>query len=86
MKVALLVFVIVVLAWLLRGVGRRRVRPPSQHKPTTEASEVQPEVQPMVACSKCGVLIPGNEALQGRGGVFCCDAHRDAFEAPPPPP
>jgi uncharacterized protein len=81
MKLALLVFAIVVLAWLLRGAGRRRVTPP-QRKPATEA----PEVQPMVACSKCGVLIPGSEALQGRGGVFCCDAHRDGFEPPPPPP
>jgi uncharacterized protein len=81
-KLALLVFAIVVLAWLLRGAGRRRVQPPSQRKHPAET----PEVQAMVACSKCGVLIPGNEALQGRGGVFCCDAHRDEFEPPPPPP
>ncbi len=81
MKFILLVLAIVALAWLLRGTLRRRVPPP---KPDTAAKPVG--VQPMVACAKCGVLIPGNEALPGPDGVFCSSEHRDAFEGPPPNP
>jgi uncharacterized protein len=38
----------------------------------------------MLACAQCGVHLPANEALPGRGGVFCGDAHRSAFEAAHP--
>jgi uncharacterized protein len=34
----------------------------------------------MIACAHCGVHLPRDEALPGRGGVFCGDAHRTAFE------
>ena len=34
----------------------------------------------MIACAYCGVHLPRDEALPGRGGVFCGDAHRLAFE------
>ena len=34
----------------------------------------------MLACAHCGVHLPRDEALPGRGGVFCGDAHRTAFE------
>ena len=34
----------------------------------------------MIACTYCGVHLPRDEALPGRGGVFCGDAHRTAFE------
>jgi uncharacterized protein len=39
-----------------------------------------PAPQPMIACAYCGVHLPRDEALPGRGGVFCGDAHRAAFE------
>jgi uncharacterized protein len=81
MKLVFLIFAIVALAWLLRGAVRRRVRPPERG-----AATQPPEVQTMVACSQCGVLIPSNETLPGRGGVFCSKAHRDAFESTPPTP
>ena len=81
MKVALLIVAVLALAWLLRSAFRRRVRPPDHptaSKPT--------DVKPMVACAQCGVLIPSEEALPGRGGVFCGKAHRDAYLGPPPNP
>ena len=81
MKFALLILANVALAWLLRGTLRRRVPPPA---PGTTGKPA--DVQPMVACAHCGVLIPGNEALPGRGAVFCSSAHRDAFGDPPPSP
>jgi uncharacterized protein len=34
----------------------------------------------MLACAHCGVHLPRDEALPGRGGVFCSEAHRAAFE------
>jgi len=71
MKILLFLVVVFVLLWLLRGTTSRRrrggVRPP-------------PAPQQMVACAHCGVHLPRDEALPGRGGVFCGDAHRTAFE------
>jgi len=72
MKYLLLVLAIVALIWLIRG-ARRREAPPA--KPQRDAG-----VQPMVACKHCGVHLPAHEALPGRGGVFCGEAHRAEYE------
>jgi len=70
MKIVLFVIAVVVLLWLLRGTTSRR--------PSGRAAPPTP--QPMIACAYCGVHLPRDEALPGRGGVFCGDAHRAAFE------
>ena len=75
MKFALVLVAVIVLLWLLRGTFNRRVKP-SAAKPKNPL--------PMLACAQCGVHLPANEALPGRGGVFCGDAHRSAFEAAHP--
>ena len=71
MKIALFLLAVFVLLWLLRGSFGRRggtaAPPPAQPKP-------------IVACMQCGVHLPSDEALPGRGGVFCGEAHRIAFE------
>jgi uncharacterized protein len=73
MKFILVVLAVVVLLWLLRGTfGRARPTGPRPGKATGPQS--------MLACAQCGVHLPANEALPGRGGVFCGDAHRAAFE------
>lgn len=72
MKYLLLVLAIVVLVWLIRG-ARRRGMPPAR-------PERQDGVQPMVACRHCGVHLPAHEALPGRGGEFCGEAHRAEYE------
>ena len=76
MKFILFLVAVFVLVWLLRGaLGRRggggnnSAAPPAPQAP-----------QPIVACSYCGLHLPRDEALPGRGGVFCGDAHRAAFE------
>jgi uncharacterized protein len=76
MKFLLFLLAVVALLWLLRGSVRRRMPPvqrPSASKP-----------QAMLACAHCGVHLPRDEALPGRGGVFCGEAHRKAFEAAHP--
>jgi len=71
MKILLFLVVVFVLLWLLRGANSRRRggAPPPAQAP-----------QQMIACAHCGVHLPRDEALPGRGGVFCGDAHRTAFE------
>ena len=71
MKILLFLVVVFVLLWLLRGATTRRRRGPP--KPPQAPQE-------MIACAHCGVHLPRDEALPGRGGVFCGDAHRTAFE------
>ena len=74
MKIFIFLLAVFVLLWLLRGSQRRRT-PPPQARPGSA-----PKPQPMLACAQCGVHLPRDEALPGRGGVFCGDAHRAAFE------
>ena len=73
MKILLFLVAVFVLLWLLRGAttgaAPRRRRARRRRAP-----------QPMIACAHCGVHLPRDEALPGRGGVFCGDAHRTAFE------
>ena len=73
MKIVVFVIAVVVLLWLLRGTTARR-------RPDPGAGPQRSPLQ-MIACAYCGVHLPRDEALPGRGGVFCGDAHRAAFEA-----
>lgn len=74
MKFLLLVLAVIVLVWMLRGARRRE--DPSPPKPPRTGSGAEP----MVACRQCGVHLPQHEALPGRGGVFCGEAHRAEYE------
>jgi uncharacterized protein len=80
MKFLLLILVVLAAVWLLRG-ARRRVEPPAE--PSAPPSPASP--QQIVACAQCGVHLPSGEALPGRGGVFCGEAHRAEFEKSHPP-
>jgi uncharacterized protein len=79
MKFVLFAFAVLVLLWLLRGGGARRAPPPQ--RPRADV----PTPQAMLTCAHCGVHMPRDEALPGRGGVFCGDVHRAAFEKAHPP-
>ena len=78
MKYVLLLIAVFALLWLLRGGRQRGPRPPD-----VKADPSQ-EPQPMLRCAQCGVHLPRDEALPGRGGVFCDTAHRASFEAAHP--
>jgi len=75
MKILIFLLAVVLLLWLLRKSSTRRAPPPP---PTPRDAAATP--QPMLACAQCGVHLPRDEALPGRGGVFCGEAHRAAYE------
>lgn len=75
LKYLVLVLVVLALVWLLRGARGRSGLPPAP-----SATPPPKSVQDMVSCAHCGVHLPVDEALPGRGGVFCGEAHRTAFE------
>ncbi len=73
MKIVLFLIAVFVLLWLLRGGMSRRSPPTATNHPKGAA-------QAMLACAQCGLHLPREEALPGRGGVFCTEAHRAAYE------
>jgi len=76
-KFLLLLIAVFVLLWMLRGSWRRMRPPPGSQPP---GSQSPPSPQTILACAQCGLHLPRDEALPGRGGVFCSAAHRAAFE------
>jgi uncharacterized protein len=74
MKTVIFLIAVVLLLWLLKR-SFLRPRPPAA-KPPDPAGDVKP----MLACTQCGVHLPRDEALPGRGGVFCGEAHRADYE------
>ena len=73
MKFILVLTVVVVVLWL----ARRALRRVSDRDP---AAPPAPALEEMVACRQCGLNLPRSDSLPGRGGVFCSQAHRAAFE------
>lgn len=60
-------------------IGARRARP---REPEVRAPAPPPSPpRSMVSCAECGMHLPADEALPGKGGVFCCGGHRASFEA-----
>ena len=72
MKYLLIVLIVLAVLWLARS--GRRVPPPASRRPA------EPTQQAMLACAQCGLHLPRDEALPGRGGVFCSEGHRAAYE------
>ena len=70
----LFLIALVVGVWLLI----RSLRRPSLPK---EPEPPAPQNEEMVVCLQCGVHLPRSEALPGRDGVFCGEAHRIAHES-----
>jgi len=68
----------VVLLAVLAGVGlwqrgRRMGQPPPPRGK-------RPAATPMARCARCGTHVPGNEAVLGRNGGYCCVQHRREAE------
>ena len=86
MKFVLLLAAVFALIWLVRGGLRGRVPPPRTDAREPGAAGATGAPTPMLTCAQCGVHLPRDEALPGRGGVFCDAAHRAAFEKAHPAP
>lgn len=72
----LLLFALLALVVLVLGFKRARPREPEARKREAPAAP-----QAMLSCAECGMHLPADEALPGKGGVFCSAAHRSSFEA-----
>ena len=79
MKYLLIVLVVLLVLWLARS-GRRRDGGGEAASSPPPAPSGQSTSEEIVACAHCGVHLPRSEALPGRGGLFCGEAHRLAFE------
>lgn len=78
MKYLVLVLVILLVVWLAKSARGRPERPAARPGPP-EAGTAPGEV--MLVCAQCGVHLPSGEALPGRGGVYCSEAHRAIAES-----
>jgi uncharacterized protein len=83
MRFVLLILLVVLVVWAVRAV-RRRIDVPKA-PPTQPAPAVPPEEEMMLSCMHCGLHLPRGEALPGRDGVFCGEAHRTEYEKSHPP-
>lgn len=75
MKFLLLLAVFGIALWIWRSSRARSAGTP---KPTKAATAKAP--QEMLACSVCGTHVPKPDALPGRLGVYCSEAHRRSAE------
>ena len=76
MKFLLLIALVLIVVWLVRGGSRIEV----PKAPRTPVPPTPPQREDMLSCAQCGLHLPRGEALPGRGGVFCGEAHRSAYE------
>jgi uncharacterized protein len=78
MKYLLLILLLAGVFYML-GLKRSRPREPESRTPAPPPAPAAP--QSMLRCAECGIHLPADEALPGKGGVFCSAAHRAGFEA-----
>lgn len=69
MKLLIVLLAVLAAVWLWRR-GRR----PSAPRPSDRRGRGQ--ALPMVRCDRCGVHLPGADAVHGHRGSYCCVAHR----------
>ena len=81
-KILLLVMVVLLVLWLVKSARPKVQAPPPTRKAPGPAGERSPaDGEVMLACAHCGLHLPRSEALPGREGVFCSEAHRAIVEA-----
>ncbi|MDB5869892.1 MAG: hypothetical protein JWP96_2224 [Polaromonas sp.] len=74
MKYLLIMALVLVVFWLWRHnrQAEKNAAPP-QARPNVAAGQAVTEI---VACEVCHVHLPQSEALIGRSGFYCSEAHR----------
>ena len=66
MKILLLVIPVLLIWWILRLLRNPTPSVTRQNKP---------RVENMVACEKCGLHVPENEAVTRNGKFYCSEEH-----------
>jgi len=69
MKYLVLLLIVLAVIWWIR-----QQRKPS--KPTPPPSGTQT----MLPCTHCGTHVPESDALRGKNGLYCSEAHRHTHE------
>jgi uncharacterized protein len=82
MKFLLVLGVVLFGVWLWKHNRKaaKLARDAAQPRPATTPPAPAPAPAHMVACSHCGLHLPQHEAVNGKRGIYCCDAHRTADE------
>ena len=75
MKYLLVILLILVVFWIWRS-GRPSQKKAAQPRRAHSKSSEEKEMTEMVACGVCHVHLPKSEALIGRDGFYCSEAHR----------
>ncbi|MDP2258036.1 MAG: PP0621 family protein [Polaromonas sp.] len=77
MKYLLVTALVLVVFWLWRH-NRQAERKAAQSDSTTRPSRAAKSAQAteVVACDVCQVHLPRSEAVTGRKGLYCSEAHR----------
>lgn len=77
----LLILFIVLVIFATRALRRlgKRDDAASGSKPDRSAGKADETM--MLACARCGLHLPRSEALPGKAGVYCSEAHRALAEA-----
>ena len=73
MRLLILVLLVVLAVWMIR-----RALGHGAHKGGAKQDEVKqqkPIEGDLVACARCGVLLPRTEARSAEGALFCSDEH-----------
>jgi uncharacterized protein len=78
MKYLLLLAIVVVVLFAAK-LGRQ-LKAVGKASAAEKPAAARGEKEPLLACAHCGVHMPLGESLPGRGGVFCDETHRSAFE------
>lgn len=73
-KLLVLIALIALVYWLLRGYRRQLDRGPAN-------AEAKAQEENMVRCAHCGVHLPSSESITTDGRFFCSDEHRRLFRS-----
>ena len=75
MKYLLVILLVLVVFGIWRS-GRPRLKKAAQSSRAQNKSSENQEITETVACGVCHVHLPKSEALIGRDGFYCSEAHR----------
>jgi uncharacterized protein len=70
--IRLLIWIFII--WLAIHFIKRWLNAPSKKRQPPKAKRIET----FVACHKCGLHIPQQEAIESQGRYYCSEAHRDS--------